>query len=91
MGKAQQLSEREKGKVDTYIALNLSKREISRRIRRSVCCITNYIKEGSNYGQNYKGKASALSLRDRRRLIKCASNNFISCSALKKDLNISAS
>ena len=91
MGKAQQLSEREKGKVDAYIALNLTKREISRRIRRSVCCITNYIKEGSNYGQNYKGKARALSLRDRRRLIKCASNNFISCSALKKDLNISAS
>ena len=42
MGRAKQLSKREKGKRDAYTDLKLTKRDIARHVRRSVPVITNY-------------------------------------------------
>ena len=91
MGKMNQLSEREKGKIDAYNVLNLSKRDISRRMRRSVKCITTYLQQGANYGKNYKGRQPAMTNRECRKVIRAASNTFKSAAKLKNELNITAS
>ena len=91
MGRANNLSEREKGKIYAYMNLKLSKREISRRIRRSVHCISTFIKEGHKYGKNYKGKKRILSPCSCRRLRFCASNSTAGAGKLKATLNLSAS
>ena len=72
MGRGILLTER--GKIDVYKDMNLSLRDIARRIRRSRCVIKNYIDNKFNYGKKYKGKNAALSQYDKRRLIRKASN-----------------
>ena len=64
MGKLKQLSEREKGKIDVYKELNLSKTDIARRIRRSIHSVTTYFTQENSYGQNYTGRRPTLSLRE---------------------------
>ena len=65
MGKAKLLCEREKSKIYSYLLLQLSKREISQRMRRSVHAITTYIANQSSYGKNYRGRTTKY---DDRRL-----------------------
>ena len=61
MGRGSLLSQREKLKIDAYKELNLSKREISRRMRRSVTCILTYFSKGTTYGGHFKGRKPPLS------------------------------
>jgi transposase len=91
MGRNKMLSEREKGKIAAYIDLNLSKRDIARRMRRSVCCITTFINNGEKYGKNFKGSKRALSPRACRRLRKAASNSTESAKKLEVSLSLNVS
>lgn len=91
MGRGLNLSEREKGKLDAYLAMHLSLREIARRMRRSPKVVKSYQQQRSSYGSNYKGRPKALSSRGRRLLIRKASNSTKSSSALKSELNLTIS
>ena len=91
MGRNNQLSERERGKIDAYNQLNLSKRDISRRIRRSVHVVSNYMANKTAYGKNFKGRPTILTSRDNRRLRKAASNSQKSATALRNELGIDVS
>lgn len=85
------LSEREKGKIAAYIDLHLSKRDIARRMRRSVHCITTFMNNTENYGKNFKGSKRELSPRACRRLRKAASNSTVSANKLKVSLSLNVS
>jgi hypothetical protein len=85
------LSEREKGKIVAYIDLQLSKRDISRRMRRSVHCITTFMNNTESYGKNFKGRKRALSPRACRRLRKAASNSTESANKLTTNLSLNVS
>ena len=91
MGKAKLLTLRERGKIDAYLSMNLSKRDIARRIRRSVHAITTYMKQRHMYGLNFKGKARATTKYDDRCLIHAASQSHKSSTKLKSDLKLKAS
>lgn len=91
MGKGTLLSEREKGKILAYASCNIPKREISRRIRRSVTAITNFLNNSVDYGNQYKGRKPILDNRARRKLRNLASNQQISAKEIKNDLGTKAS
>ena len=57
MGRSNQLSERGKGKLIAYSEIKLSKRDMARRLRRSVHVATNFLSQGEKYGKNYKGRS----------------------------------
>lgn len=74
-----------------YIELNLSKRDMARRLRRSVHCITTFLSNSAKYGKNFKGRPCVLSRRDCRRLRNAASNATTSADKLRKELSLDAS
>ena len=92
MGRTKQLSQREKGKIDAYTDLKLTKRDIARRLRRSVHVITNYLKNKQNYGRNYNtGRPKLLTSMDLRRLKRAASNSSKTINNLRYELNLQVS
>lgn len=91
MGRGKLLSERETGKIDAYFELGVAKRDISRRLRRSVHAITTYITNSATYGTNFKGRAPVMTPRECRRLRTAASNASKSLPKLKRELGITAS
>lgn len=91
MGKSKNLSEREKGKIDAYLSLKLTQTEIAQRIRRSRKCVQTYVKQMEQYGKNYRGSSKKMSKRETSMLIKTAQKSKLSCSELKRDLNLSVS
>jgi transposase len=91
MGRCKQLSEREKGKIIAYKALNLAKRDIARRLRRSVHCISTFLEKGEEYGKNFYGRPRVLTSRDCRRLRNAASNSKKSIMKLRNELLFTAS
>lgn len=91
MGKAKLLSLREQGKIDAYCQLGLAKRDIARRLRRSVCSITTYLSNKDSYGKKWTGRSRILTARDMRRLGNAASNKQKSIKKIKAETNIAAS
>ena len=91
MGKGSMLSEKEKGKFLAYTASGISKREIARRIRRSITVITNFITKKDNYGKCYKGRSRIMDARTRRKLRNVSSNKQITTKQMKIELNTKAS
>ena len=91
MGKNVKLSEIEKGKILAFKAQNLSKREISRKINRSVCVITNFLNSPDSYGKKYQGRKKIFDDRLRRRLRNSASNKKITVKNLQRSLQTTAS
>ena len=90
MGRSNQLSEREKGKLIAYSKINLSKRDMARRLR-SVHVVTNFLRQGEKYGKNYKGRSKKLSTKEQNLLKRAASNTSNSCKTLIKETNLSIS
>ena len=91
MGRSNQLSEREKGKLIAYSEMNLSKRDMARRLRRSVHVVTNFFGQGEKYGKNYKGRSKKLSAKEQHLLKRAASNTSNSCKTIIKETNLSIS
>ena len=91
MGHAKQVSSRERCKIEVYLELRLSKRDIARRLRPSVHSITTYTKQGVAYGKNYRGKRPATTAFDDKRLLRAASQSNKSSSKLKHEFGLSAS
>lgn len=92
MGKATRLTQREVGKVLAYKAMNLSKRDIGRRIRRSVTAVSTVLRDGINYGKTkVTGRPKVLSQRTIRQLRKRASNKQVSIFQLKTEFQLNTS
>ena len=92
MVKRKSLTDFEKGKILALKESVWRNREIESNIARSPSLIDNFIKKGENYGKKGKqGRPNSLTDRDKRQLIKFASNKKVSCAKLKSDLNFNVS
>ena len=92
MGKRKPLTDFEKGKIVALKESGRSNREIANNIARSPSVIDNFIKKGENYGKKGKqGRPNSLTDRNKKQLIKFASNKKVSCAKLKSDLNFNVS
>lgn len=89
MPKGKVLTEKEKGLIEGYRRDKHGIREISRRIRRSHTVVINYLKDPAKYGKTKRtGRPPKLSVRDRRAIIRTASNSSISLRQLKRRLKL---
>jgi len=77
------LSEGEKGRIKAYNDAGFNVSEISRKIGRTRCVITNFLRNPEEYGvKRSSGRKPKLDDRDKRRIILEASNSFASCSTI---------
>ena len=75
------LTDVEKGKILAFLENELSFREIGRKLARSDRVVRNFPKNKSQYGKNKTGGPKRkLCERDRRRIVKAASNSMESLS-----------
>lgn len=92
MGRGRKLTYLEMEKIQFYMDQKLSNREIAKRIGRSPKVVNNYIKHKENYGKNYKGRTKlATSSRERRLILRAASNSSKTVRQIANDVNTSAS
>jgi len=81
------LSEGEKGRIKAYNDAGFNVSEISRKIGRTRCVITNFLRNPEEYGvKRSSGRKPKLDDRDKRRIILEASNSFASCSTIALSL-----
>ena len=86
------LSDVEKGKILAFLENGLSFREIGRKLGRSDKVVRNFAKNQSQYGKNKTGGPKRkLSERDRRRIVKAASNSMKSLSQISADCGVKVS
>ena len=86
------LSDVEKGKILAFLENGLSFREIGRKLGRSDKVVRNFAKNQSQYGKNKtEGPKRKLSERDRRRIVKAASNSMKSLSQISADYGVKVS
>lgn len=90
MPKGSVLSEKEKGMIEAYKQEGVSIRGIGRKLGRSDKVVRNYLKDPEKYATTKrKPKKSMLSARDKRNIVKLASNSTISLSKIKSNLKLS--
>lgn len=83
-------SEYEKGVIDGLAASNASCRQIAAKIGRSYAAIASYVRNPAGYGKKkHPGRPRKLTPRDRRAVVKVASNQMISCAKIKAELGLS--
>lgn len=86
------LNDLEKGKILGFYEKNVSFREIGRRLNRSEKVVRNFLKNQDNYGRNKKGGPKCkLSDRNKRMIIRLASNSINSLNDVVKKLNLNVS
>lgn len=89
MGKRPVLSEIERGKIDAYLTCGKSVAEISKLLKRSVGVIYNYKRDPGNYSKNFnKNGNPRLTEKDKRRIIRSASQNGCSSKQICTDLRL---
>lgn len=92
MGGGKTLSEFEIGKIEVLSRQNVSIRQIAIELHRSFTVIRNYLINRKNYGKKRVGRTKcAISDRERRRILKEASNSTLSARQIKAKLNVNAS
>jgi IS30 family transposase len=89
MGRAKNLSEYEKGQIDTMAKQNWSHAKIANEIGRSRHVISSYLKDPQGYGANYKtGRPKAVGPKTIKKMVKLASNRNISSKKIKYILGL---
>lgn len=89
MSRGKLLTDDEKNQCDNLYAQNVSMREISRKLNRSLCVVQNYLHNSSTYGtKKSSGRPSSLSTRIKRQIGRIISNSHKSCASVKRDLNL---
>lgn len=92
MPNAKTLSEVERAKIDVYSAQGFSSRKIAEKINRSKTVINNYLSDIENYGTRQKGRTSfATTERERRSILRTASNSSLSVKKIKAKTEVAAS
>ncbi|PSN31754.1 hypothetical protein C0J52_26639, partial [Blattella germanica] len=91
MGRKAGLSSFEQGQVKTYKDEGYSSREIARRLSRSPCVISNFLKLRNNYGvEKSTGRTQKLTPRQKRQIIRTLSAGGSSLGQLARDPTINA-
>lgn len=86
------LSDYEKGRIDTYAKNGTSHREIARKMKRSLCVINNYLKDPSKYNTiKRSGRKPKLNARQKRSILRRASNSAVSCQTIVDELCLQVS
>lgn len=89
MSKGKALTDKEKGKIEAFHRDKVGIREIARRIGRSHQVVLTYLKNPSGYGKNRKKpRKSKLSGREKREIVRTASNSQKSLKQIKQELNL---
>ncbi|PIC13099.1 hypothetical protein B9Z55_027975 [Caenorhabditis nigoni] len=92
MGRGKPLTDYEKGIIDANSAAGMSNRQIAISINRSLNVVNNYVNNPLYYGtKKSSGRPSLLSDRDKRNIVRKASNAVTSCSTIKRELDLNAS
>lgn len=92
MGRGKALSVAEQAKIDVLQNEGFSNRKIAEKIGRHKNVVNNYLKDKENYGKNMKRfTKTATTPRERRAILKEASNSPLSVSKIKVKTNVSAS
>lgn len=92
MPRGKTLTVKERGQIEAYRDTNMAKRDIARRIGRSHTVVINYLKDPELYATTKrKGRTPKLSQRQRREIIRKASNSSISLRQIKVTLNLNVS
>lgn len=89
MGRAASLSIVEKTKIDVLHSEKYSNRQIAKRLKRSDTVIDNYIKDPAKYGtKKSSGRKKKLNSRQKRAVIRLASNKVISSREIVRELEL---
>lgn len=92
MGRGKTLSLDEITTINTLKQEGYSNRYIANRINRSSWVVNNYLKDPENYGKNRKGRTKlATTLRERRLILREASNSTLSARDIKNNVQTHAS
>lgn len=92
MGRGKTLTKEEIGKILAFNQQNLSNREIAKKLGRNHKTIISYLRNQENYGKNRKGRtARATTERERRSILREASNSAASARKIKDKVATSAS
>ena len=92
MSRGTRLSGEERAKIDAYTEEGLSIRRISKCLKRSRNVVSNYINDKNGYGKHYVTSGnSKLIERDKRSIIREASNSEKSASQIRNQLNLPVS
>lgn len=92
MGRKSKLSAYEKGKIDALRAQGVSFREIARQLGRSDHVVRNYCSNPQQYGsKSSPGRPKKLSPRQKRDIIRLASNSTKSITQIRHESGVSAS
>lgn len=92
MGRAPRLSVKERAKLDVMKGLGVTPAEMASRIGRSRQAVNNYLENPQSYGSKKSpGRPPSLTNREKREIVKLASNSVKSAKDVKKELNLSAS
>lgn len=78
------LTEVEKGAIMSLFNEKFSLREISRKVNRSLCVVQNFLNSPNTYGNNKRsGRKRTLNNREKRKIVREASNASVSLKQLK--------
>lgn len=92
MPRGKVLSETEKGKIRAYFEEGYSKRAIAEGLKRSDAIVRNFLRDPEEYGKNRTGgPKSKLSDRNKRCIIKSASNSKKTAAQIAHDCGLNVS
>lgn len=92
MGKGKPLTDYEKGQIDAFQRQGTSNQEIARLLGRSPEVICNYVNDKVGFGtKKSTGRHPLLSKRDRRHVLREASNSVITSTQIKSNLSLNVS
>lgn len=92
MGRNSKLSDFEKSQIEALHGSGKSRRAIARQLKRSADLISRYVKAPTEYGTaEHTGRPSKLSARDRREIIRKASNSPKSAAEIAKECGLKVS
>jgi transposase len=89
MARGTKLTEREKGQIDAYHEEGYSNRQIAVKLGRSHKVVNGYMKNPEEYGtRKSSGPPKKLSDREKRAIVRRASNSSISCDKIRRELQL---
>jgi IS30 family transposase len=90
MGRGKRLTAEDIGSIKCLREEGYSNREIARRIHRSAKVVNNFVQDIENYGKKYRG-GTATTARERRIILREASNSIITFRKIKEVIESAAS
>lgn len=89
MPRGEHLSEREVGQIEAYKTAGFSERQIARRIGRSKTAVHQCLaRNGESRIEKRSGRPGKLSPKDKRRILRAASNSTISTRQIQENLHL---